>query len=97
MKQNQLSKVEVERSQKLIIDAREAGYRFMKTELVLARTFIEVALTSHDPVRIDHNFDDARKALMAVERFAQRLDLQDWQIREISSEAQDLRAIMYGG
>jgi hypothetical protein len=63
---NQLLRKEHE---KLAINHKEARYRFILTELDLAITFCDLALSAKDQVRTTRNTENAREAYKAATHF----------------------------
>jgi len=79
----------IEETRDLIGRARASVYEFLRTELTLARTFVQVARSSRDVVKIQRNLKSAQKTLQAVKCFAARLNLQEWQKQELAHGTRD--------
>lgn len=89
-------KQQFEESQRLLRRAQASAYEFLKTELVLAVTFTNAALSSQDVERRERNVDNALKALSAVKRFSSRLDLQEEQTKELSQKIREVHHLLAG-
>ena len=63
--------------ERLASNHKEAKYRFILTELDLAITFCDMALSSHDRARSTRNTENARQAYKAATHFLEDANFPD--------------------
>ena len=71
------------------------GAQFVLTELDLAITFCEVALTTSDSYRVGRNAENAQRALNAASRFQHRVRLRPDEQQQVTEKTSHLQSLLH--
>src|SRR5215467_8701076 len=80
--------------ERLASNHKEAKYRFILTELDLAITFCDVALSSDDRVRSTRNIENARQAYKSVTHFLEGANFTDKMMIDLHERVARLRNLL---
>jgi|SRR5215813_1213356 len=80
--------------EKLACNHQEAKYRFILTELDLAITFCDVALSSDDRVRSTRNTENARQAYKSATHFLEDANFSDKVQAHLHEKVSRLRSLL---
>src|SRR5262249_55640174 len=80
--------------EKLASSHKEAKYRFILTELDLAITFCDVALSSVDLVRSTRNSENARQAYKAASHFLEDANFSEKRMTLLGEKVAKLRTLL---